>query len=48
MEQLFDFFFCPIHGIFAPINWAWVGPMLSSSLSYGKVCWSYVASKVVK
>lgn len=28
MDQLFEFFFCPQHGLLRPANWMLIGPAL--------------------
>lgn len=46
MQNLFEFFFCPQHGIFAPVNWAWMAPALSSGIITGKAAWSRIVLSI--
>lgn len=37
MDWLLDFLFCPVHGIFSPLNWGWVAPTFFSVLAHGRI-----------
>ena len=41
MNDLTEFLFCPMHGIFRPQIWPFVGVCLSGVVFYWKRIWSF-------
>jgi len=42
MNAIFEFFFCPVHGIFAPANWQFLAPLFADGLMTVRHLWSRV------
>lgn len=39
MHTIYEFIFCPVHGIFAPANWVWLAPLFSEGTAIAKAFW---------
>ena len=37
MNQLYEFFLCPVHGILRPANWIFIGPGAAATIGYGRI-----------
>ena len=37
---IYEFLFCPQHGLFAPANWVFIIPVLSGAWMFVKRLWS--------
>ena len=37
MNQLYEFFLCPVHGILRPANWIFIGPGAVAAIGYGRI-----------
>lgn len=45
MNDLYEFFFCPVHGLFRPANWAFILPMIGGMWIAGKTYVNLVLEK---
>jgi hypothetical protein len=39
MNDVYEFLFCPVHGIFSARNWPTLAPIMASGVSYVLLCW---------
>lgn len=39
MNQIYEFLFCPIHGILRPANWIFIAPGAAGAIGYGRNLW---------
>jgi len=42
---IFEFFFCPEHGIFSPKNWVWIAPMVQPMMMKIELFWQKIRMK---
>jgi hypothetical protein len=46
MNDIFEWFFCPVHGLFRPDNWVFIPLAISGGLYAVKSCWYKVVNKL--
>ena len=37
LQGIYELFFCPIHGLFRPANWIFLGPGAAAAIGYGRI-----------
>jgi hypothetical protein len=48
MNAIFEFFICPVHGIFRPDNWSMIAPAFAGAIVAVRHLWSCVTMFVRK
>ena len=37
LQVIYEGLFCPIHGLFRPANWIFLGPGMAAGIGYGRI-----------
>jgi hypothetical protein len=37
LQAIYEGLFCPIHGLFRPANWIFLGPGMAAGIGYGRI-----------